>query len=120
LDMQFLGTIAPDDGSSADQGEWIMLIGAHSSLAMAPAQQGINPFTKQSHLFKPAPDYASVLLDGTKVGAIHWAIDGSNRLVVWSVPTAKTHVIDIAQDVASRLSWCFALGIDAPSRGGGR
>lgn len=105
--------IEPDHGASADQGEWIMLIGAHASLAPGAAQQGISPFTKQPHLFKPAPDYTHVMLDGTKVGAIHWAMDGSRRLVVWSVEVARTHVADVAQDVASRLGWRFSLVTDA-------
>jgi hypothetical protein len=111
--MQLLGTIEPGHGAMAGRGEWILLIGVHSSLAPGSPHQGINPFTMQPHLFKPAPDYARVLLDGTEVGAIHWAMDGSHRLVVWSVTAARSYVTDIAQDVASRLGWRLALGADA-------
>jgi hypothetical protein len=110
--MQLLGTIEPDDASSADQGEWLALMGKHKSLAAALPKQGINPFSKQPYLIEPAKDYASVLLDGSKVGAIHWAMDGSHRLIVWSEPAARTHVMDIAQDVASQLRWRLVLGAD--------
>jgi hypothetical protein len=113
LDMQLLGTIEPDDAASAGQGEWIALIGKHSSLAAPLPKQGINPFTKQPHLFEPAKDHASVVLDGGKVGAIHWAMDGSHRLIVWSAPGAISHVTDIALDVASRLKWRFIVGANA-------
>jgi hypothetical protein len=113
MDMQFLGTIEPGPGAAADPDEWIMLIGAHSSLALVSPQHGINPFTKQPHLFKPAADYANVVLDGAEVGAIHWAEDGSHRLVVWSVAAAKTQVTEIARDVASKLGRRFVLGEDA-------
>jgi hypothetical protein len=112
VDMDLLGTIEPNHGVSADQHEWIVLIGVHSSLAPAVPKQGVNPFSKQPILFKPAPDYASVLLDGRKVGAIHWAMDGSHRLVVWSLAAARTHVADVAQDVASRLGWRFVIGAE--------
>ena len=110
--MELLGTIEPGHGASADQHEWIVLIGAHALLAPAAPKQGVNPFTKQPLLFKSGPDYASVLLDGSKVGAIHWAMDGSHRLVVWSLAAARTPVADVARDVASRLRWCFSLGTD--------
>jgi hypothetical protein len=113
MDMDFLGAIEPDHDASADQNKWIALVGAHSSLAPGKPQQGINPFTKNAHVYKPAPDYAHVLLDGTEVGAIHWAMDNSHRLVVWSVAAAKSHVKAVAQDVASRLSWRFVLRTDA-------
>jgi hypothetical protein len=110
MDLHFLGTIEPHHGATADQNAWIALIGAHPSLGPALPQQGINPFTRQAHIFNPSPGYASVLLDGTKVGAIHCAMDGSLRLVVLSVVASKAHVTMIAQDVASRLSWRFAVG----------
>jgi len=113
LDMQLLGRIEPDDVLSADQGEWIALIGKHTSLAAALPKQGINPFSKQPYPFKPTQDYAGVLLDGDKVGAIHWAMDGSHRLIVWSEPAARVHVTDVARGVASRLRWRFVLGANA-------
>jgi hypothetical protein len=113
LDMQLLGTIEPGHVASGDVSAWITLIRAHPSLALAPPQQGFNPFTKQPHSFKPASDSASVLVDGTNVGTIHSAMDGSRRLVVWSVATKRTQVTNIAQDVASRLGWRLAFATDA-------
>jgi hypothetical protein len=113
MDMEFLGAIEPEHGASPEQSEWIALIAAHSSLALGKPKQGVNPFTKKAHMYKPAPDYAQVLLDGAEVGAIHGAMDNSNRLEVWSVAAAKSHVLVIAQDVASRLSWRFVRKTDA-------
>jgi len=107
LDKKFIGTIEPDSGATFDRNGWIALIGAHSSLAAAQTRQGINPFTKEPHVYRPAPDYAGVLRDGAEVGAIHWAMDDSRRLAVWSMPGAEAQVIVVAQDVASRLGCCF-------------
>jgi hypothetical protein len=112
VDMELSGTIEPNHGASANQLEWIVLIGAHSSLAPGVPKPGVNPFSKQPILYKAAPDYARVLLDGRKVGAIHWAMDGSDRLVVWSLAAARTHVTEVAQDVASRLGWRFVIGAE--------
>lgn len=105
VEMELIGTIEPDNGATADRNEWIALIEAHSCLSLGKPRQGINPFTKEPFIYKPAPDYAQITVDGTKVGAIHWAMDESRRLVLWSLPTARIQVIDIAQEVAATLGW---------------
>ena len=96
--MELLATIEPDAGAAAHLDEWIALVGTHSSLAPVQPRQSINPITKEAHVYKAARGYAGVLLDGTIMGAIHWAMDDSHRLVVWSSPTARTHVIVIARE----------------------
>lgn len=50
-----------------------------------------------------------MLLEGSKVEAIHWAMDGSHRLIIWSASGAISHVTDIALDVASRLGGRFVV-----------
>jgi hypothetical protein len=109
MDMELLGTIEPGDGAAADRKEWNAVIAAHSFLSPGQPQQGVNPFTREPLTYKPAPDYALIIVDGAKVGAIHWAMDDSRRLVLWSIPTARIQVIDTAQDVASRLGWHLLL-----------
>ena len=54
-----------------------------------------------------SPAAAIVVVDGTKIGAIHWAMDDSCQLLVWSEAEAKIRVVAIASDVASRLGWRF-------------
>ena len=107
MTTDLLGTIEPSPDSDAGKNEWIALIGVHSALALYEPKQGINPFTKAPILFKPHPDTARVIVDGSQVGSIHWAMDDSRRLVVWAETAAKSRVIAIANDVASRLGWCF-------------
>lgn len=107
MTSEFVGTIEPDTGSLAGKNEWIALIGVHSALALYEPKQGINPFTKAPISFKPHPDTARVVVDGVQVGSIHWAMDDSRRLVVRAERAAIARVIAIANDVASRLGWCF-------------
>jgi hypothetical protein len=105
--MDLLGTIEPGDGTTAERNAWVALIPAHSSLASVTPRQGVNPFTRKPLKFEAPADSARILLDGMDVGAAHWAEDGSDRLVVWSEPAAKTRVALIAQDIAARLGMRF-------------
>jgi len=109
----FVGTIEPAPGAVTGKGEWIALIGAHSALALREPTQGINPFTKAPMTFKPHPDHAGVFVENVQVGSIHWAMDDSTRLVVWSEAAAKSRVIEIATDVACRLGWRFVAHAEA-------
>jgi hypothetical protein len=105
VETELLGTIEPDNGAVAGRKEWIALIEAHPCLSPGQPRQGINPFTKEPVIYKPRADYAQVTVDGAKVGAIHWAMDESRRLILWSLPMARVQSIDIAQQVAARLGW---------------
>ena len=107
MTTELVGTIEPESGSSAGKDEWIALIAAHSALAPGAPTQGTNPFSRKPMVFEPSPDAAIVVVDGTKIGAIHWAMDDSRQLIVWSEAEAKVRVVAIASDVASRLGWCF-------------
>ena len=105
--MDLLGTIEPIAGTTFGRSEWISLIGAHPALAPVQPLLGINPFTKRPHLYKAPRDFARVLVEGSQVGSIAWAEDGSEVLVVWSAPAAGADVANVAADVASRLGWRF-------------
>ena len=105
--MDLLGTIEPPAAATSGRAEWITLIGAHPALAPVQPVQGINPFTKEPYLYKPRPDSARVLLEGSQVGSISWAEDGSQLLVVWSNVGVQARVAKVAADVASRLGWSF-------------
>jgi len=108
--MELLGTIEPAAGDAMHRDGWIALIDAHPSLAPVQPRQGINPFTKLPHIYQAAPDSAIVLLDDAKEGAIHWAMDDSHRLLVWSMPNSRARVVAVAQDVASILGGRFNPG----------
>jgi hypothetical protein len=107
MSSDLLGTIEPDFSSLAGKDEWIALINVHPLLASCEPKQGINPFTKAPMIFQSHPDHARVMVDDTQVGSIHWAMDDSRRLIVWSEAAAKSRVLDVANDVASRLGWRF-------------
>ena len=64
-------------------------------------------------VFSPRPDAAIVVVDGTQIGAIHWAMNDSRQLIVWSEPEAKIRVVAVASDVASRLGWRFVAPEEA-------
>jgi hypothetical protein len=105
--MKLLGTVEPFDGATGERNAWVALISAHSSLASVTPHQGINPFTGKPHSFEARADSARILLDGIDVGAVHWAEDGSSRLVVWAAPAEKTRVTVVARDIAARLGMRF-------------
>jgi hypothetical protein len=107
MTTELVGTIEPESGSSAGKDEWIALIAAHSALASSAPKQGTNPFSREPMVFSPSPEAAIVVVDGTKIGAIRWAMNDSRQLIVWSEPEAKIRVLAIASDVASRLGWRF-------------
>jgi hypothetical protein len=105
--MDLLGTIKPDDSATIERNAWVALISERSFLASVAPRRGINPFTKKPQTFEAPADSARIVLDGVDVGAVHWAEDDSNCLVVWSAPAAKTRVTVIAQDIAARLGMRF-------------
>jgi hypothetical protein len=108
--VNFIGTIEPDVGLANGKIEWIRVIEAHPQLSSVRAKEGINPFSKEPHLYRPDPTTAQVIIDGSEIGSIHWSMDDSHRLVVWSNAGAEEKVTSIATDVASRLGWHFVRG----------
>jgi hypothetical protein len=84
VEMELLGTIVTKQWCRGSPERMDCTIAAHSSLEPAQPRQGINPFTKEPHMYEPAPDYARVMIDGTNVGAIHWAMDDSHLLRKWA------------------------------------
>jgi hypothetical protein len=105
--MESLGIIVPDGDRTSGRPEWIGLIDVHPQLSCPPAKVGINPFTRAPLTFKAGSDYARVLLSGGQIGAIHWAMDDSRCLVVWSEPGSEASVRDVAEEIAKQLGWRF-------------
>ena len=113
MTAELVGTIEPESGSSAGKDEWIALIAVHPALARGAPKQGTNPFSREPMVFSPSPEAAIVVVDGTQIGAIHWAMNDSRQLIVWSEAEARNRVIAIASDVASRLGWRFVAREEA-------
>ena len=113
MTTELVGTIEPEPGSLAGKDEWIALISAHSALASVAPKQGTNPFSRKPMVYSPSPDAATVVVDGTTIGAIHWAMNDSRQLIVWSEPEVKNRLVVIASDVASRLGWRFVAREEA-------
>ena len=113
MTTELVGTIEPEPGSLAGKDEWIALNSAHSALASVAPKQGTNPFSRKPMVYSPSPDAATVVVDGTTIGAIHWAMNDSRQLIVWSEPEAKNRLVVIASDVASRLGWRFVAREEA-------
>jgi hypothetical protein len=113
--VELLGTIEPGAEHAIGKPEWINLIEAHPHLSSSPPKQGINPFTRKPHLYQPNPTGALVVIEGSQIGSIHWAMDDSRRLVVWSNAGAEEKVRSVATDVAVRLGWQFVRGNTAPN-----
>lgn len=86
------------------------MIEAHPQLSPAPVKNGVNPFSRKPTLYQPNQTAAQVLIDGRHIGSIHWAMDDSRRLVVWSTTGAEEKVEGVATDVAARLGWRFVRG----------
>ena len=105
--MELLGKIEPGDDPATGKPQWAELIKAHPQLSRRPPKTGINPFTKRPMEFKPHPYDAEVEIEGRTIGAIHWAMDDSRRLIVWSDVGSEISVRAVAEDVASRLGWRF-------------
>jgi hypothetical protein len=97
-----LGTIEPGADLASGKPEWIRLSNAHPQLSPVPAREGVNPFSRDPHLYEARPDTARVLLELRQVGLIHWAMDDSRRLIVWADTGSEEKVGNVAQDVASR------------------
>lgn len=103
--VKLIGTIESGLGLATAKAEWMRVIQVHPQLSPVPAKEGVSSFSRKPHLYRPDPTTAQVIIDGHQVGSIHWAMDDSRRLVVWSSAGAEEDVRSVATDVASRLSW---------------
>jgi hypothetical protein len=99
--VDLVGTIEPDVGLATDKAEWMRVIEVHPQLSPVPSKKGSNPFSGKPNSYRPDPTTAQVIIDGGQVGSIHWAMDDSRRLVVWSSTGAEVKVTSVATDVAS-------------------
>jgi hypothetical protein len=108
--MVFVGTVEPGSETMGGRSDWIRLIEGHPLLSPVPAVAGINPFTRRPNVYTANPDTAQILKEAKQIGSIHWAMDGSCRLVVWSHPGCEEQVKEVAEDVAARLGWHLVIG----------
>jgi hypothetical protein len=105
--VERVGTIEPGSDSKTGRSEWLRLIGTHPQLSQVPPRQGVNPFSRGGSLYEAAPDAARVIENADDVGLIHWGMDDSRCLVVWSSAGSEAAVKRIAEDIAAQLEWHF-------------
>jgi hypothetical protein len=105
-----VGTVEPGSETMSGRSDWLRVIEAHPQLSRVPAVEGINPFTRRPHAYTANPDTAQILKDAKQIGSIHWAMDGSRGLVVWSHPGYEEQVRVVAENVAARLGWQLVSG----------
>lgn len=106
--MAYIGRLKPvTESAEIDEMRWIKLIDSHGSLRHAPPVNGINPFTRQPWVFYAADSTAEVIIDGTSVGSIVWASDGSSLLFVNADDEWVDTVASIAEEIAKTLGVFF-------------
>lgn len=105
--MEIIGEIKPPDGGQLSNDDWINLIATHPALSKPPAREGINPFTKEPHIFYPRGTSAQIVVEGTKIGSICWVEDDSELPYVTSLLGHETTVSKIAIEIANRLNCYF-------------
>jgi hypothetical protein len=106
--MDYLGRITTqNEPPSVDLQRWTALIARHPSLAPAKPVTGVNPFAKKPQDYRPHPGIARVILEGTEVGMMTWAEDGSSQIAVWATSSV---VEKVATEVAVELGCVFERG----------
>src|SRR3954454_20398513 len=71
--MKIEGSIHPAAGVTFDKAAWCELIDKRPELRRPAPREGINPFTKKPHVFRPRHDAAEVLLNGNVIGDASWS-----------------------------------------------
>jgi hypothetical protein len=107
--VELVGTIETDAAVATRKTEWIHVIETHPQLSAVEAKKGVNPFSKRPQLCQSSQTTAQVIIDRSQCGFIHWAMDDSRRLVVWSIAGAEEKVRGVAIGVAARLGWHFRV-----------
>jgi hypothetical protein len=83
---------------------WIELIARHPALVPVKPELGVDPFTKKPHEYQPHLGAARVVLDGTEVGMMTWAEDGSSQIAV----SGTAGVVEkVAADLAAALGCVY-------------
>jgi hypothetical protein len=85
----------------------MQLIDSHPALRHVPPHTGINPFTREPWEYNAPASTAQITVEGTRVGAIEWAMDGSRYLLVHAAEGRVDFVESVATDVATTLGACF-------------
>ena len=104
-DQPYLGEIVGKAKKKGlDRDRWIEIIGEHQNLAVPPAREGVNPFTKERVILKPRPDMALVVIEGETVGTMDWSQDSSKIIEVSGDPAL---VLPLAEEIAGLLGGRF-------------
>jgi hypothetical protein len=108
--MAFFGEILSEpDPPGINKQRWLEIIREHPNLAPIPPKKGINPFTRESMLIHAATGSVLVVVDGSEVGSMGWALDGSNKITVsGESDTVLQLARDIAKEQGGRFEECFS------------
>ena len=101
--MKIEGSIKPAGGTTFDKAAWCELIDRRSELRRPAPREGINPFTKEPHVYRPPYDAAEVLLNGNVIGDASWS-QSEEPFVYVSVEPAG---LPLVQEWAAKLGGAF-------------
>ena len=101
--MKIEGSIQPAGGVTFDKAAWCELIDKRPELRHPAPREGINPFTKKPHVYRPPDDAAEVLLNGNVIGNASWS-QSEGPLVNVSVESAG---LSLVQEWARELGGTF-------------
>jgi hypothetical protein len=86
---------------------WVKLIASHPHLVPIPPRDGTNPFSGGPFLYPAHPGGVHVKTEGTTIGMMIWAHDGTNRIAV----EGNVGLVEqIAAEVASKLGGVYRRG----------
>ncbi len=108
METEYIATLKPADARSLRRAEWIELILSHPKLRPQPQRLGVNPFTNQEQIFKGAETNAIIVDNDSEIGELSWdeyPDESALWISVCAVPQRKDKVLEIADEVAQRLSW---------------
>lgn len=75
---------------------WMALIDSHPMLKRPESKMGLNPFSKQPMEFKPNGSSAEIWEDGSEIGQVFAAMDGSPKLIVDAEDGREAQAIKLA------------------------
>ena len=95
--------IALIQGDALTVDGWLSLIESREDLITYPERVGTNPFTGLPVNFRPPPTTVRIIRQGSDVGHIRMAEDGSTNLIVASLLEDRETTLSIAEGIATEL-----------------
>jgi hypothetical protein len=105
--MEPIGVIRGNSsGPTLDFDAWCALVRRRPELVQPPARTVPNPFKKGELMtVRPSADAADVVVDGRKVGLMHWSMDGRPEIIV----SGELAIVrPVAEELAALLGGQFA------------